>query len=67
MLKISTDGSMTKVGSDHADGIECIGITFNNYVNPDIHPEFWDQRSITVHGVLPDDNRIKIADNMLVP
>ena len=52
------------VGSDYADGIERVADTFNSYVNPEVLPEYWDQRSISVHGILPDDERIKNAGNM---
>jgi hypothetical protein len=56
-----------KVGSDRADGINWIREMFNSYVNPEVHPEYWDQRSITVHGILPpDDERIMNAGNMRI-
>ncbi len=33
-------------------------------MNAEVLPEYWDQRSISVHGILPDDERIKNAGNM---
>ena len=60
-LKMNADGRM-KVGSDHADDVERIGDMFNSYMNPEVHQEYWDQRSISVHGILPDDNRIMNAN-----
>jgi hypothetical protein len=33
-------------------------------VNPKVLPEYWDQRSISIHGILSDDERIKNAGNM---
>jgi hypothetical protein len=52
------------VGSDYADDIERVADTFNSYVDPEVLQEYWDQRSISVHGILPDDERIKNAGNM---
>ena len=62
LVRMKMDG--TKVGSDRADGIDRVRETFNSYVNPEVRPEYWDQRSITVHGILPDDERIVNAGNM---
>ena len=53
-----------KVGSDHAGDILREEDTFNRYINPEVHPEYWDQHSISVHGILPDDERIINAGNM---
>jgi hypothetical protein len=53
-----------KVGFDHADNIEHLADMFNSYVNPEVRPEYWDQKSIFVHGILPEDERIKNAGNM---
>ena len=36
----------TKVGSDHSDGINRVRQTFNKYINPEVCPKYWDQRSI---------------------
>ncbi len=52
------------VGSDYADDFEHVADTFNSYVNPEVLSEYWDQRSISVHGILPDDERIKNTGNM---
>jgi inhibitor of KinA sporulation pathway (predicted exonuclease) len=52
------------VGSKCADDIERIVDTFNSYVNPEVQPEYLDQKSISVHGILPEDKRIKNAGNM---
>ncbi len=52
------------VGSDYADDIERVADTFNSYVNPEVLSEYWDQRSISVHGILLDDERLKNAGNM---
>ncbi len=52
------------MGSDRADDIERVANTFNSYVNPEVWPECWDQRSISIHGILPVDERIKNAGNM---
>jgi hypothetical protein len=58
------NSAMKKVGSNHADDIEHVADTFNSYVNPEVRPEYWDQKSISVHGILPDDKRIKNAGNI---
>jgi hypothetical protein len=55
-----------KVDSDHADDILRVEDTFNKYVNPEICPEYWDQQSISVHSILPDDERIINAGNMRI-
>jgi hypothetical protein len=52
------------VGSDYEDDIEHVADTFNSYVNPAVLPKYWDQRSISVHGIFPGDERIKNAGNM---
>jgi hypothetical protein len=52
------------VGSDPADDIEHVADTFNSSVNPEVWPEYWDQKSISIHGILPEDRRIKNAGNM---
>jgi hypothetical protein len=62
-LKMNTDGRK-KVRSNRADDVERVGDTFNSYVNPEVCQEYWDQRSISVHGILPDDDRIINAGNM---
>jgi hypothetical protein len=33
-------------------------------MNPEVRPEYWDQHSISVHGILPDDERIINAGYM---
>ena len=48
LVRMKMDG--TKVGSDRADGIDRVRETFNSYVNPEVRPEYWDQRSITVQN-----------------
>ena len=53
-----------KVCSAFVDNIERVADTFNIYMNPEVLPEYWDQRSISVHGILPNDKRIKNAGNM---
>ena len=53
-----------KVSSDHAGDILREEDTFNRYINPEVCPEYWDQHSISVHGILPDDERIINAGNM---
>jgi hypothetical protein len=52
-----------KVCSAFADNIERVADTFNIYMNPEVLPEYWDQ-SISVHGIHPNDKRIKNAGNM---
>jgi hypothetical protein len=58
------NSAMKKVGSNRADDIECVADTFNSYMNPEDWPEYWDQKSISIHGILPEDERIKNAGNM---
>jgi hypothetical protein len=53
-----------KVGSNRADNIKCIADTFNSYVNPEFWPEYWNQKSLSIHGILPEDKRIKNAGNI---
>ena len=64
IVRFKINSAKKTVGSDYADGIERVADTFNSYVNPEVLPEYWDQRSISVHGILPDDERIKNAGNM---
>ena len=37
---------------------------FNRYINLEVRPEYWDQHSISVYGILPDSERIINAGNM---
>jgi len=55
-----------KVGSDHTDNIIWEEAQFNRYINLEVCSEYWDQHSISVHGILPlpDDERIINAGNM---
>ena len=54
-----------KVGSDHAEGIQQEEDQLNRYINLEVRPEYWDQHSISVHGILPDnERRIINAGNM---
>jgi hypothetical protein len=64
IVRFKLNSAMKKVGSDHADNIERVADTFNSYVNPEVWPKYWDQKSISVHGILPEDKRIKNAGNM---
>jgi hypothetical protein len=54
-----------KLASDKAEDCRR-GCTFNRYVQPGCAPEYWDQRSIDVHGILPTDPRITGADKMRI-
>jgi hypothetical protein len=60
---MNADG-LTKVGSDRADDVVRVEDTFNRYVNPEVCQEYWDQRTISMHGILLDDDRIMNAGNM---
>jgi hypothetical protein len=53
-----------RVGSDHTGDILQEEDTFNRYINLEVCPEYWDQHSISVHDILPDDKRIINAGNM---
>jgi DNA polymerase III epsilon subunit-like protein len=64
IVRFKINSAKKTVGSDYADDIERVADTFNSYVNPEVLPEYWDQRSISVHGIRPDDERIKNAGNM---
>ena len=64
ILRFKINSVKKTVGSDYAKDIECVADTFNSYVNPEVLPEYWDQKSISVHGILPDDERIKNAGIM---
>jgi hypothetical protein len=48
-----------KLASDKAEDCRC-GCTFNRYGQPGCAPEYWDQRSIDVHGILPIDLQTQI-------
>jgi hypothetical protein len=52
-----------KLASDKAEDCRR-GCTFNRYVQPGCAPEYWDQRIIDVHGILPTNPRITGADEM---
>ncbi len=54
-----------KLASDKAEDCRR-GCTFNRHVQPGCAPEYWDQRSIDVHGILPTDPRITGADEMRI-
>jgi hypothetical protein len=62
MKLVSTGRKLT---SDKAEDCRH-GCTFNRYVQPGCNPEYWDQRSIDVHGILPTDPRITGADKMRI-
>jgi hypothetical protein len=65
IVRFKINSAKKKVCSAFADNIERVADTFNIYMNPEVLPEYWDQRSISVHGILPDDDkRIKNAGNM---
>ena len=64
IVRFKINSAKKTVGSDCADDIERVADTFNSYVKPEVLPEYWDQRSISIHGILPDDERIKNAGNM---
>jgi hypothetical protein len=64
IVRFKINSAKTKVGSDHADVIMCIGETFNRYVNSEVCPQYWDQNSISVHGILHEGERIVTAGNM---
>ena len=50
---------------DHSDGIQQEEDRLNRYINLEVCPEYWDQHSISVHGILPDkERRIINAGNM---
>jgi hypothetical protein len=57
-VRFKINSAKKKVGSDHAGDILREEDTFNRYINPEVRPEYWDQHSISVHGILPDDERI---------
>jgi hypothetical protein len=52
-----------KLASDKAEDCRH-GCMFNRCVQPGSAPEYWDQRSIDVHGVFPTYPRITGADEM---
>jgi hypothetical protein len=54
-----------KLASEKAEDC-CHGCMFNRYVQPGCAPDYWDQRSIDVHGILPMDPRITGADKMRI-
>ena len=54
IVRLKIDSAKKKVGSDHAGDILQEKDTFNRYVDPEVHSEYWDQHSISVHGILPD-------------
>ena len=62
-MKLLSTGK--KIASDKAEDCRH-GCTFNRYVQPGCAPEYWDQRSIDVHGILPTDPRITGADEMRI-
>ena len=64
IVRFKINSAKKKVGSDHAGDILREEDTFNRYINPEVRPEYWDQHSISVHGILPDDERIINAGNM---
>jgi hypothetical protein len=66
IVRLKIDSAKKKVGFDHAGNILREEDTFNRYVNPKVCSEYWDQHSISVHGILPlpDDERIINAGNM---
>jgi hypothetical protein len=64
IVRFKINSAKKKVGSDHAGDILREDDTFNRYINPEVCPEYWDQHSISVHGILPDDERIINAGNM---
>jgi hypothetical protein len=64
IVRFKINSAKMKVSFDHAGNIVCVGETFNRYINPEVHPQYWDQNSISVHGILPKDERIVTAGNM---
>jgi hypothetical protein len=62
-MKLVSTGK--NVASDKAEDCRR-GCTFNRYVQPGCAPEYWDQRSINVHGILPTNPRITGADEMRI-
>ncbi len=64
IVRFKINSAKKTVGSDYADNIERVADTFNSYVKPEVLLEYWDQTSISIHGILPDDERIKNAGNM---
>ncbi len=54
-----------KLISDKAEDCHC-GCRFNRYVQPGCAPEYWDQRSIDVHGIFPTNPRTTGADEMRI-
>jgi hypothetical protein len=64
IVRFKINSAKKKVGSDHAGDILQEEDTFNRYINPVARPEYWDQHSISVRGILPDSERIINAGNM---
>ncbi len=59
MKLVSTGRKLT---SDKAEDCRR-GCTFNRYVQPGCAPEYWDHKSIDVHGILPTNPRFFVAWN----
>jgi hypothetical protein len=57
IVHFKINAAKMKVGSDRADNIVRVGEMFNRYINPEVHPQYWDQNSISVHCIPPKDER----------